>query len=213
MPPAIPGPGQRIEVIGGILTAHVDLDQYRTDEFEAACDQLLDSGVRDLVLDLCQIDFVASSCYGIMLSLSVKCVSRGKELSLKVKPELVSVLDLIGIRAMIPTTVIHTGRKPRDFELQGDRLVVMKDLDAGDYIAFQVWCRRLADCVSEKPVVDLSRVNRIDSRCIGVLTELWASCKERKKHPVYEVSPGVYARLQQVNLDRVFHVAVVKAAP
>ncbi len=212
MASAIPRPGKRIDVTGGVLLAHVDLDQHRNDEFESACEALLASGVRDLVIDLSRVAFVSSSCFGVILSLGVKCVSRGKELALKVKPELVSVLDLIGIRAMIPTTVIHTGQRPRDFELRGERLVVRKNLEAGDQLAFQVWCRRLVDVVGDAPVVDLTRIDYIDSACIGVLTEFWASCRERNKKPVYEVSTGVYSRLQQVNLDRVFEIHIVQSS-
>ena len=212
MPSLIPRPGKKIEVTGGTLVAHIDLDHHRQEEFEAACESLLDSGVRDLVIDLSQCDFVSSACFGLILSLGVKCVSRGKEVSLKVKPELVSVLDLIGIRAMIPTTVVHKGKVARDFELRGARLVVNHDLSAADHLAFQVWCRRLMDLVDNAPVLDLSQIDSIDSVCIGTLTEFWAGCKERNKHPLYEVSPGIYASLQKVNLDRVFQINVVKSS-
>lgn len=206
----IPRPQKTIEVDGGLLTARVALDQHYAETFEEACNRLLDSGVRDLVLDLSHIDFVSSACFGIILSLSVRCVSRGKELSMRVKPELVSVLDLLGIRSMVPTTVVHTGQTQRDFTLQGDRLVVRKELETVDRGALHVWCRRLLDVVGPAPVVDLTHVRHISSACIGVLTEFWAWCKEREKQPIYEVSPQVHARLKEINLDRVFHLRVVK---
>lgn len=210
MPKGFPEPKKSVDVTGGVLTTYADLDQHMTDEFEQACIQLIDSGVRDLVIDLSQIDFVSSSCFGLILALQVKSISREKELSLKVKQDLVSVLDLLGVRSMIPTTVVRIGTKPKDFELQGARLVVTRNLEAGDHVSLQVWCRRLADVVSSAPVVDLTRIEEIDSRAMGVLTELWASCRQRGKRPVYEVSPRIHERLIDVNLDRVFEIKEIK---
>jgi anti-anti-sigma regulatory factor len=131
-------------------------------------------------------------------------------LSLKVTQDRVGVLDLLGIRSMIPTTVVRAGQKPKDFELQGDRLVVTRNLAAGDHVSLQVWCRRLVDVVSSTPLVDLTRIDEIDSRSMGVLTELWASCRQRGKRPVYEVSPKIHERLIDVNLDRVFEIKEIK---
>ena len=211
MSSGIPERKKNLEVSAGVLTVHADLDQHMTEEFDEACDQLLESGVRDLVIDLSPIDFVSSSCFGIILALQVKCVSREKELSLKVTQDLVGVLDLLGVRSMIPTTVVRSGAKPKDFELQGDRLVVTRNLSSGDHVSLQVWCRRLVDVVGSAPVVDLTRIQEIDSRSMGVLTEFWASCRQRGKKPVYEVSPKVHERLIDVNLDRVFEIKEIKS--
>ena len=206
MAKGIPKKPKSIEVSGGFLTAHVALDNHFGDAFDAACEQLLESGASNVVIDLTQIEFVSSTCFGIILSLSVKCISRGKDLTLKINQELVEVLDLLGIRAMIPTMVVRRGQKPKDFELQGSTLVVNRNLEAGDHVALHVWVRRLADLVGGSPTVDLTRVQQIDSRCIGILTELWVTCTQRGQPPTFVVSPAVHERLRGLNLDRVFTI-------
>ena len=88
----------------------------------------------------------------------------------------------------------------------GSTLVVNRDLEAGDSVALHVWVRRLADVVGGSPTVDLTRVQQIDSRCIGILTELWVTCTQRGQPPTFEVSPAVHERLRGLNLDRVFTI-------
>lgn len=91
-----------------------------------------------------------------------------------------------------------------DFVLEGSRLTVTTDLDAGKEDALRQACQRLLACRAAELVVDLSAVKYVHSLSVGMLSYAWVEALSTDREMKFLVSAEVAEVLERTGLDKVF---------
>ena len=90
----------------GVLRANIDLYWEYLEEFDAACNKLLDSR-RDVVeLDLSSVNFISSSYVGCLSSLLLGAAKRKKRVNLKVSEDISWLFEILGSREVLDLEVV-----------------------------------------------------------------------------------------------------------
>lgn len=77
----------------GLLSAGGNLNWRTEEEFQAACRRLLESDREELVADLGEVRGISSANLSFLVNLHHEATERGKQLILRVGPELARVFD------------------------------------------------------------------------------------------------------------------------
>jgi anti-anti-sigma factor len=80
-----------------------DLDMSATFQLEPVLDRVIDSGPRELVLDLGGVDFVDSSGLGLLIATHERARDAGVEMAIaSAGPEVQRVLRIAGLEGVLP---------------------------------------------------------------------------------------------------------------
>jgi anti-anti-sigma factor len=90
------------------------------------------------------------------------------------------------------------------FELEGGRLIVRTNLDAGREEELRKHCDRLLAWSGAELVIDLSAVGYIHSLSVGTLSYTWVEALNRDKEVRFVVSQYVSDVFARTGLSRVF---------
>jgi len=91
-----------------------------------------------------------------------------------------------------------------DFVLEGARLTVRSDLDAGREDALRRACEQLLKCRAAELVVDLSAVKYVHSLSVGMLSYAWVEALSRDLEMKFVVSKEVAEVFERTGLSKVF---------
>ena len=85
------------------LTLKGDLDMAATFRLEPELDHLLDTGVREIVLDLGGVEFVDSSGLGLLMATHDRSREAGTRMALvAARPEIQRVFQITGLDSVLP---------------------------------------------------------------------------------------------------------------
>lgn len=90
----------------GVLTAHTDMYWEFLEEFDAACDRLLESRKNKLEVDLSAVNFISSSFVGCLGNFVINASRLKKRIVLKVSLDVSWLFDIMGGQKIIELEVI-----------------------------------------------------------------------------------------------------------
>ncbi len=90
------GGGEAFSVSRGVLVANNDMYWEFLEEFDAACQRLLESRKRELRLDLTAVNFISSSFVGCLGNLVLQASRLKKRVRLKVTLDVSWLFDIMG---------------------------------------------------------------------------------------------------------------------
>jgi anti-anti-sigma factor len=96
----------------------------------------------------------------------------------------------------------------QEFEVQGSKLIVNVDLEAGREEQLRAACAELLDSRAADLVVDLSKVRYIHSLSVGMLSYAWVEALSRDKEMKFLISQPVFDVLERTGLSKVFRYEV-----
>lgn len=96
----------RFKVKNAILVARDDLYWEHLDEFESACDMLLDSPGDRLVVDLSSVAFISSEFVDGIGSLVVKAVRKRKKVVIRVSSDASWIFEVMGSQGLFEMEVV-----------------------------------------------------------------------------------------------------------
>jgi len=91
---------------GGRLAIRGELFDELKDEFQEQCAQLLASGEETLVLDLSDVEYMASCHLAVVLQLHLDAHGRSKQLKTKARPKLYELFELGHIHKVMDIEVV-----------------------------------------------------------------------------------------------------------
>jgi anti-anti-sigma factor len=91
-----------------------------------------------------------------------------------------------------------------EFVLEGAKLTITVDLEAGREDDLRRACERLLECRGPELVVDLSAVKYVHSLSVGMLSYAWVEALSRDKEMKFLVSRQVAEVLDRTGLNKVF---------
>ena len=184
------------------------LDDNDEEEFRRWCLDVFLSGADAVTVDLSGVERICSRCVGTLVTLwiDLRAVERG--LRLTTSPAVKKVLDLSGL-----STVLLAGARGTQFELAGTELRVSGTLDESNYSQFVERCQELLRTGGDPVRVDLSRVDRVSSRCIGALASLLIDLRGAGRDLRVIASPSVGKFLELCGLDAVLPTETDKEFP
>mgnify|MGYP001098252826 CR=1 FL=1 len=92
----------------------------------------------------------------------------------------------------------------KEFVLDGSRLTVGGDLEAGREDELRRACEKLLETPGPEYVVDLSEVRYIHSLSVGMLSYAWVEALSRDREMKFLVSGEVAEVLERTGLSKVF---------
>ena len=91
---------------GSYLTVLIDLDHNVSEQFDNACEKLLNSNGPELTIDLSKIDYINSNTLGTLVVTNDRAQEQGRRLLLKASPKVATILDLLSLREFIETEIV-----------------------------------------------------------------------------------------------------------
>lgn len=98
--------GAAFSISKGVLRANNDLYWEYLEEFDAACNKLLDSRRARLEVDLTSVNFISSSFVGCLSSLVIRASRLKKKVVLKVTLDVSWLFDIMGGQKIVEMEVI-----------------------------------------------------------------------------------------------------------
>ncbi len=91
----MPGTGGELNLTEGegLLVAHGNLGWRSEDHFHPACQRLLESSRKELLIDLSNSAGISSANMSLLVHMHYEATDQGKSLKLKVGPEIAKVFD------------------------------------------------------------------------------------------------------------------------
>ncbi len=98
--------GELFRVARGEMSVCIDLYWEYLEQFETACDRLLDSRKSKLVVDLTSVNFISSSFVGCLGSLVLKAARLKKRVILRVTQETSWLFDIMGGQKVLELEIL-----------------------------------------------------------------------------------------------------------
>lgn len=97
---------EEFTIKSGFLRANIDLYWEYLEDFDAACDKLLESKRDILELNLSSVNFISSSYVGCLSSLILGAAKRKKRVNLKVSEDTSWLFEILGSSEILDLEVV-----------------------------------------------------------------------------------------------------------
>ena len=187
------------ELVGGRLQVGGRLEDRDEGELRRSCLDLFLTGADVVTVDMSGVERICSRCVGTLVTLWIDLSAVGRGLELATSPAVKRVLDMSGL-----SSVLLAGGGGTQFELVGAELRVRGTLGERQHSEFAKQCQKLLRASADVVKVDLSKAERVNTRCIGTLAALLIDLRGAGKDLRVIASPSLRRLLDLCGLGAVF---------